>query len=191
MSTGAIHVLYSPHSSLHGALLPLQKMPRTAPRDPSYSTADLKPVIYTPDALPMFADQGHRMSLHQKEKKAKMMRPTEPMTGAGRGGRLGASATQSLVQTLFTQEMLNEDVSLGLLVAVWFGRLVTDDVAARSVAQVRRQEGRRGEVGISRVLGWNNENGKCDYTLLNYTSVLKAYPYTTCSLYLNCVVPML
>ena len=40
-----------------------------------------------------------------------MMKPTEPMTGAGRGGRLGASATQSLVQTLFTKEMLKEDVS--------------------------------------------------------------------------------
>lgn len=39
------------------------------------------------------------------------MKPTEPMTGAGRGGRLGASATQSLVQTLFTKEMLKEDVS--------------------------------------------------------------------------------
>lgn len=59
----------------------------------------------------MYADKGHRESLHQKEKRAKMMRPTEPMTGAGKGGRLGASATQSLVQTLFPKERLTEDVS--------------------------------------------------------------------------------
>jgi hypothetical protein len=111
-SKGAIHVLYSPHSSIHGALLPMQKMPRTAPRDPSYSTADLKPVIYTPDALPMFADQGHRESLHQKDKRAKKLKPTEPMQGAGRGGRLGASATAGLVQDMFMKERLAEDVSL-------------------------------------------------------------------------------
>jgi hypothetical protein len=86
-------------------------MPRTAPRDPSYSTADLKPVIFTPDALPAFADQGHRESLHQKDKRAKKLKPTEPIHGAGKGGRLGQSATQGLVQDIFMKERINEDVS--------------------------------------------------------------------------------
>jgi hypothetical protein len=117
-------------------------MPRTAPRDPSFSTADLKPVIYTPDALPMFADQGHRESLHQKDKRAKKLKPTEPIQGAGRGGRLGASATQGLVQDLFIKERLNEDVSdlPGVLLRS------ANYSAARGTAQVRRQEGRRGKV---------------------------------------------
>lgn len=97
----------------------MQKMPRTAPRDPSYSTADLKPVIFTPDALPMFADQGHRESLHQKDKRAKKLKPTEPIQGAGRGGRLGASATQGLVQDMFMKERLNEDVSSASVVAMY------------------------------------------------------------------------
>ena len=101
LSSGAVHVLYSPRSSIHGALLPLAKMPRTTPRDVSFTAADLKPVIYTPDALPMYADKKYGESLHQKEKRSKKFKPMEPIVGAGRGGRLGASATQSMVQTLF------------------------------------------------------------------------------------------
>jgi hypothetical protein len=116
-------------------------MPRTAPRDPSFSTADLKPVIYTPDALPQFADQGHRESLHQKDKRAKKLKPTEPIQGAGRGGRLGASATQGLVQDLFIKERMNEDVSN----LFKFGEYRIDGQAPGSAAQVCRQEGRRGE----------------------------------------------
>jgi hypothetical protein len=146
LSTGAIHVLYSPHSSIHGALLPLKKMPRTAPRDPSYSTADLKPVIFTPDALPMFADQGHRESLHQKDKRAKKLKPTEPIHGAGKGGRLGQSATQGLVQDIFMKERINEDVSVSMIGAEEEKELMY--LASRSVTQVRRQEGRRREEGM-------------------------------------------
>ena len=120
-------------------------MPRTAPRDPSYSTADLKPVIFTPDALPAFADQGHRESLHQKDKRAKKLKPTEPIHGAGKGGRLGQSATQGLVQDIFMKERINEDVSLSLngLEGVELTYL-----ASGSVAQIRRQKGRRREEGM-------------------------------------------
>ncbi|WVQ84134.1 hypothetical protein IAT38_006281 [Cryptococcus sp. DSM 104549] len=116
LSTGGVHVLYSPRSSIHGALLPLAKMPKTAPRDPSFSSADVKPVIFTPDALPQFQDKGYRESLHQKEKKAKKMKPMEPIQGAGRGGRLGQSETQGFVQTLFPTEIANfEDPREALL----------------------------------------------------------------------------
>lgn len=77
-------------------------MPRTGPRDTAFTSADLKPVIFTPDALPMFADVKYGESQHQKEKRSKKLRPMEPVSGAGRGGRVGSSATQSLVQTLFS-----------------------------------------------------------------------------------------
>lgn len=87
-------------------------MPRTTPRDVSFSTADLKPVIYTPEALPMFADKKYGESLHQKEKRAKKFKPMEPVSGVGKGGRLGGSATAGFVQTLFSSEaQKNEDVS--------------------------------------------------------------------------------
>ncbi|RSH93690.1 hypothetical protein EHS25_006337 [Saitozyma podzolica] len=116
LSSGAVHVLYSPRSSIHGALLPLAKMPRTTPRDVSFSTADLKPVIYTPEALPMFADKKYGESLHQKEKRAKKFKPMEPVSGVGKGGRLGGSATAGFVQTLFSSEaQKNEDPREALL----------------------------------------------------------------------------
>jgi len=115
LSTGAIHVLYSPHSSLHGALLPLAKMPRSTPRDVTITSSDLKPVIYTPDALPMYADQTYRESLHQREKRAKKMRPQEPVSGIGRGGRVGASAMTGFVQTIFSDTLVKEDPREALL----------------------------------------------------------------------------
>ena len=101
LSNGAVYVLYSPHSSIRGALLPLSKMPRTKPRDISYTTADLKPVVYTPDALPMFADVKYGKSQHQQQKAAKKFKPTEPLAGVGRGGRIGASATAAQVAEMF------------------------------------------------------------------------------------------
>lgn len=101
LSTGAVHVLYSPRLSIHGALLPLAKLKRTTARDVSFTTADLKPVIYTPDALPMFQDQKYGESLHQREKRGKKMKPMEPISGAGKGGRIGSSAMASTVQAVF------------------------------------------------------------------------------------------
>ncbi|WOO77649.1 WD repeat-containing protein 70 [Vanrija pseudolonga] len=100
LSNGAVYVLYSPHSSIHGALLPLAKMPRTKARDVSYTTADLTPVIYTPDAGGL---GGPRlgMSAHQREKRAKKFKPTEPVHGVGKGGRIGASATAGFVAEMF------------------------------------------------------------------------------------------
>lgn len=112
LSNGAVYVLYSPHSSIHGALLPLSKMPRTKPRDISYTTHDLKPVVLTPDALPMFADAKYGESLHQKEKRAKRFKPTEPVVGVGKGGRIGASATAGAMMEMFGGSRVGlEDVS--------------------------------------------------------------------------------
>lgn len=90
-------------------------MPRTAPRDTSFSSADIQPVIYNPDALPLFADKAYGESLHQKEKRAKKLKPQEPISGVGKGGRLGASATQSMVQTLYPTEQKFEDPREALL----------------------------------------------------------------------------
>lgn len=87
-------------------------MPKTAPRDMAFTSADLKPVIFTPDALPQFQDKKYGESQHQRDKRAKKMKPMEPVTGAGKGGRLGASATASFVQTLFPDKIdPREDVS--------------------------------------------------------------------------------
>ena len=42
----------------------------------------------------------------------KSMRPELPVSGPGRGGRVGASATQHVVQNLVRDTMRDEDVSL-------------------------------------------------------------------------------
>lgn len=113
LSNGSVYVLYSPQASIHGALLPLAKMPRTGPRDMSFTTADLTPVVFTPDAHGSIKDQRWGESLHQKEKRAKKFKPTEPVSGVGRGGRVGASATAGFVQDVFKRRLEpTEDVSL-------------------------------------------------------------------------------
>lgn len=60
----------------------------------------------------MYQEQGHRESLHQKEKKAKKMKPMEPVSGVGRAGRLGASETQSFVHSMYPETLKFEDVSV-------------------------------------------------------------------------------
>jgi len=103
-SLGACHVLYSPSASIHGALLPLNKIPRTTPRNEIF-VQRAAPVIITPHALGSMRDQDHRQSKRQKDKARmdpiKSQKPQEPLVGAGKGGRVGASATQHVVQSLF------------------------------------------------------------------------------------------
>lgn len=111
-STGAIHVLYSPRSSIRGALLPLQKMPKSAPRDLSFSTATGVPVIMTPHALPMFADEDYTAEKRKRNRESKLRKPMEPVYGAGKNGRIGSSATQPMVAHLFRNGVpKDEDVS--------------------------------------------------------------------------------
>ncbi|BEJ17357.1 hypothetical protein CspHIS471_0607580 [Cutaneotrichosporon sp. HIS471] len=115
-SNGEVYVLYSPNASIHGALLPLAKMPRVKPRDVSYTTADLTPVVFAPDEHGQIsADQRHGMSLHQMEKRAKRFKPTEPLSGVGKGGRIGASATAGFVQEIFASRGGLEDPREALL----------------------------------------------------------------------------
>jgi hypothetical protein len=124
-------------------------MPRTAPRDVSFSTADLKPVIYTPEALPMFADKKYGESQHQKEKRAKKFKPMEPVSGVGKGGRLGGSATAGFVQTLFSSEaQKNEDVSGSCRRGSWSVRLTGCSPAKRSSNMRTRRTTRSDQHGL-------------------------------------------
>lgn len=99
-SSGLISVLYSPRSSLNGALLPLAKLPKTAtPHIDSIADTNLPPVIITPHALPMFREEnrlgaaaGKRKRERERNDPVKTMKPKEPLSGPGHGGRVGASA---------------------------------------------------------------------------------------------------
>lgn len=80
------------------------------------SDALAAPTIITPHALPMFRDGEIARGTKRKREKDRMdprksKRPELPVTGPGRGGRVGASATQHVVQNLVRDTTRDEDVS--------------------------------------------------------------------------------
>lgn len=117
-------MLYSPTASLNGAKLLLTKSAKKVTIEMA-SRAYLQAPILTPHALPMFRDEGEaraggaggkRKRDKERMDKRKTRRPEAPMTGPGRGGRVGASATQHVVQNLVRDTTRDEDVSLFLIV---------------------------------------------------------------------------
>ncbi|CDO72430.1 hypothetical protein BN946_scf184977.g130 [Trametes cinnabarina] len=111
LSSGQICVLYSPDMSVNGAKLVLNKGPQRKPTVEDMSDAAAAPTIITPHALPMFRDSEVGRSTKRKREKERMdprksHRPDLPVTGPGRGGRVGASATQHVVQNLPREALL-------------------------------------------------------------------------------------
>lgn len=117
LANGTIAVLYSPETSLNGAKLLLSKGAPKRPTIEDLSDALAAPTILTPHALPMFKDgEGLVKGMKRKREKDRMdprksRRPELPVTGPGRGGRVGASATQHVVQNLVRDTTRDEDVS--------------------------------------------------------------------------------
>lgn len=75
------------------------------------------PTILTPHALPMFRDLDPGRGTKRKREKDRMdprksRRPDLPVSGPGKGGRVGASATQHIVQNLVRDTTRDLDVSL-------------------------------------------------------------------------------
>lgn len=115
LSSGQICVLYSPTTSLNGAKLLLNKGPPRKVTIEDMSDALAAPSILTPHALPMFRDLDPGRGTKRKAEKdrqdpRKSRRPELPVTGPGRGGRVGASATQHVVQNLVRDTTRDQDV---------------------------------------------------------------------------------
>ncbi|KAG9057341.1 hypothetical protein FS842_007254 [Serendipita sp. 407] len=123
---GSIHILYSPHTSTHGAKLLNRQRDKRAHTIEDASAALIEAPILTG------ADGGFREdaeininafigpSAKRKREKERMdprksMRPELPVSGPGRGGRVGASATQHIVQNLVRDTMRDEDPREALL----------------------------------------------------------------------------
>lgn len=103
--------------SLNGAKLLLNKGPPRKATIEDMSDAVAAPTIITPHALPMFRDSEIGRSTKRKREKERMdprksRRPELPVTGPGRGGRVGASATQHVVQNLVRDTTRDEDVRM-------------------------------------------------------------------------------
>ncbi|KAG6866800.1 hypothetical protein C0991_008736 [Blastosporella zonata] len=120
MSNGQIVVLYSPMTSLNGAKLLANKGPPRKVTIEDMSDALAAPSIITPHALPMFRDMDPGRGTKRKAEKdrldpRKSRRPELPVTGPGKGGRVGASATQHVVQNLVRDTTRDQDPREALL----------------------------------------------------------------------------
>ncbi|KAF8895046.1 transcription factor [Gymnopilus junonius] len=120
LSNGQIVVLYSPETSLNGAKLLLNKGPPRKVTIEDVSDALTAPTILTPHALPMFRDMDVGRGTKRKREKERMdpkksRRPELPVTGPGKGGRVGASATQHVVQNLVRDTTRDVDPREALL----------------------------------------------------------------------------
>ncbi|KAG6891420.1 hypothetical protein C0992_007199 [Termitomyces sp. T32_za158] len=114
LSNGQIVVLYSPTTSMNGAKLLANKGPPRKVTIEDMSDALAAPAIMTPHSLPMFRDMDPGRGTKRKAEKnrldpRKSRRPELPVTGPGKGGRVGASATQHVVQNLVRDTTRDED----------------------------------------------------------------------------------
>lgn len=120
---GSVHILYSPHSSTNGAKLLNRQRDKRGPTIEDASAAlQMAPIVapdenFREDDLSVFGVAGTK---RKREKNAppdprKAFRPELPVTGPGRGGRVGASATQHVVQNLVRDTMRDEDPREALL----------------------------------------------------------------------------
>jgi WD repeat-containing protein 70 len=114
LANGQINVLYSPLISANGAKLLANKGPPRARVAEDLSGALVAPTIITPGVHEEVGNPGllkrKREEPRGKLDPRKLRRPELPIAGPGRGGRVGASATQHIVQHLFRDTSRDEDV---------------------------------------------------------------------------------
>jgi len=120
LSSGQICVLYSPFTSLNGAKLLANKGPPRKVTIEDMSDALAAPAIHIPGESSMFRDgdgiiTNKRKRDNGRQDPRKARRPELPVTGPGRGGRVGASATQHMVQNLVRDTTRDEDPREALL----------------------------------------------------------------------------
>lgn len=166
-SSGEVHVLYSPSRSTKGATLSLSRLPRQRRADDD--GVDVSQQIFTPHALPLFKDDdgamggrgrgdgevdvvvgggtGKKRKLEkERNDPQKSMKPLPPLTGPGRGGRVGASATQHVVQGLVKDSIRHEDVRLPTLLQT--GQVLNrEDSRGRPCSSLRRSTRARRQSG--------------------------------------------
>ncbi|KAN0065560.1 hypothetical protein ACQY0O_001400 [Thecaphora frezii] len=111
--TGGVHVFYSPTASVNGALLAVGRKPKQ--RNPF--NVDLTPVPFDPEAAklaPSASSKRRKMEKLRADPIASRM-PERPISGPGRGGRIGAAATQHVVQSIYKDNSRSEDPREALL----------------------------------------------------------------------------
>ncbi|KAM0748750.1 WD40 repeat-like protein [Meredithblackwellia eburnea MCA 4105] len=128
-SDGTLHALYSPLLSTKGATMVITKGPKRRQVDDwdlatsgGASDVPLQSQIVAPHSLPMFRDDndprnaaGKRRREKERHDPQKTMKPLPPVVGPGKGGRIGAAATQHVVQGLVRDDLRTQDPREALL----------------------------------------------------------------------------
>ncbi len=131
-SRGSVHVYYSPTRSVRGALLCVDKAPRKRrdvedflsgePQDGDAGGGAGDRMLLLPQgedgrsamAGRSAASKKRKLEKERKDGKATRM-PERPLQGPGRGGRIGAAATQHVVQSIWKDTSREEDPREALL----------------------------------------------------------------------------
>ncbi|KAF9915227.1 hypothetical protein BX616_006633 [Lobosporangium transversale] len=112
---GTARVYYDPEVSTKGALLCATK----APKKRAVDDYEIDRPIITPHALPMFREEKTRTNKRKQEKMRSdpvaSHRPEMPLTGPGRGGKVGSSTIQHVLTNVVKDMTREEDPRAALL----------------------------------------------------------------------------
>ncbi|KAG0355571.1 hypothetical protein BG005_005502 [Podila minutissima] len=112
---GSARVYYDPDVSSKGALLCASK----APKKRAVDDYEIDRPIITPHALPMFKEDKIRSNKRKQEKMRSdpvaSHRPEMPLTGPGKGGKVGISLTQHVLTDVVKDRLREEDPRAALL----------------------------------------------------------------------------
>ncbi|KEI38244.1 uncharacterized protein L969DRAFT_88688 [Mixia osmundae IAM 14324] len=114
-SLGTIHVFYDPQLSQRGAVLSLGRAARKRAVEDVFMPQGVGQIV-APDTLPMYKEDLNRGPGKRRKEKDRMdgvktFRPLPPMSGPGKGGRVGSAATAHVVAGLVRDNTREEDVS--------------------------------------------------------------------------------
>ncbi|KAG0043881.1 hypothetical protein BGZ83_010937 [Gryganskiella cystojenkinii] len=114
-ANGSVHVYYDPEVSTKGAKLCATRQPKKRAVD----DYEIDRPIITPHALAMFKEDKIRSNKRKQEKMRQdpvaSHRPEMPMTGPGRGGKVGISLTQHVLTDVVKDRLREEDPRAALL----------------------------------------------------------------------------
>ncbi|KAJ3098164.1 hypothetical protein HDU97_004212 [Phlyctochytrium planicorne] len=111
---GDVFVLYDQNASAAGAKLCAGKKAKGKTID-DFGTAvnETSRVILTPHALPMFKDEQLKRTKRQMERMRKdpitSKKPDFPISGHGKGGKLGSSSAQVMIKQVMKNNIRDED----------------------------------------------------------------------------------
>ncbi|KAJ3350977.1 hypothetical protein HDU83_009294 [Entophlyctis luteolus] len=116
-SEGSVHVLYDERVSVAGAKFCAGKKAKgKGVDDISFAEDDSARIIINPHALPMYRDDNFLSRRGGKRKVSKIRadpvatrKPDRPLTGPGRGGKVGTSLTNHIMKGLIKDTMRDED----------------------------------------------------------------------------------